>query len=344
MALRFVEGFDHYNSASQVARKWTSVSSASFTFTTSTRHGFGNAVIPGSGITFQKTLDSQQTWFVSFAFKAGSRSGSNLRIVSARDSTTNQLDLFLQATTGRLYLARNVGATILDTSTLSPIMTDTWHFIEWKITIANSISADSNIVKVDGVQVLNLAATTDTQQSANATADNFQFTGTNTSHTFDDIVICDASGSFNNDFLGANRVRYIIANGNGNYSDLTGSDSNSTDNYLLVDDNPPDDDTTYVQSATSGHIDTYAHENTTSGQTNVRGVQISALARHTTSANTLRSLTRISSTDYEGSNYTTASTYGYLLQVHEVSPATSSQWTTSEIDGAEFGVKIQTGA
>jgi hypothetical protein len=56
------------------------------------------------------------------------------------------------------------------------------------------------------------------------------------------------------------RFMYLAPNGNGELSQFTGSDGNSTDNYLLVDEvSAHDDDATFVQASANGLIDSYTH-------------------------------------------------------------------------------------
>ena len=83
------------------------------------------------------------------------------------------------------------------------------------------------------------------------------FDNTQTQMRFDDVYLVDTSAP-NGDFLGDVRVAYLAPNGNGASSQFVGSDLNSVDNYLLVDEVPANDDTDYVQSDVLNNIDTYA--------------------------------------------------------------------------------------
>jgi hypothetical protein len=78
---------------------------------------------------------------------------------------------------------------------------------------------------------------------------------------FDDIYLTDFSGEPPYGRLGPVDLFEIYPDGNGNSSQLVGQDANSTDNYLNVDESPPDDGTTYNGSGTDGDKDTYSFDN-----------------------------------------------------------------------------------
>src|SRR5688572_2169742 len=77
----------------------------------------------------------------------------------------------------------------------------------------------------------------------------------------DDLAVNDTTGSFQNSWCGEGKVIALRPNGDGDNSQWTGSDGNSTDNYLLVDETPPDS-ADYVQSNTNNQIDDYNFEAT----------------------------------------------------------------------------------
>jgi hypothetical protein len=68
---------------------------------------------------------------------------------------------------------------------------------------------------------------------------------------YDDLYIDDAG------YLGDITVEALSPTGNGSSSDWVGSDGNSTDNYLLVDDPTTSNMTDYVGASVSGKLDLY---------------------------------------------------------------------------------------
>lgn len=341
MAVVFMDGFDHYGTQAQFLRKWSYNSNNTVTFATG-RFSVGQGMLPPlSNYVLRYLGANNATWFVGFAFKVGGLPNSLATIAGLDEVAVGlQISLIVSAA-GQLQLYRGDGVTLLAT-TGSVISAATWYSIEWKGTISNSISSNSNIVKLNGAEVLNLTATTDTQQNTNAFANGIRLYNEATT-TFDDFYILDTSGATANDFIGEKRIRSLFPNGNGNYSQWLGSDGNNTDNYLLVDDTTsPDDDTTYVEEGTTTEKDTYTFENTVADMHDITAVQHNILTRKDNADyRNIKHITRISSTDYEGSAYSIPDSYVYFWNILHQNPNTAAAWTTSELDGAEFGVKLE---
>jgi hypothetical protein len=134
-------------------------------------------------------------------------------------------------------------------------------------------------------------------------------------------------------------VECLFPNGNGASSQWVGSDGNSTDNYLLVDEAAPNDDTDYVTSATVGDKDTYAYSNLTPGSGSVYAVQIAAWARKTDVAERKIATIARTTSEQDSADRTLATTYTYYLDVRNTRPG-GGAWSISDVNGAEFGVKV----
>ncbi|KKN74770.1 hypothetical protein LCGC14_0386630 [marine sediment metagenome] len=78
---------------------------------------------------------------------------------------------------------------------------------------------------------------------------------------FDDFYVDTASGGEADVFVPLRQFGWRIAGGNGTNSEWNGSDGNQVNNFEQVDEDPPDDDTTYNYTGASGNQDSY---NTTS--------------------------------------------------------------------------------
>jgi hypothetical protein len=157
----------------------------------------------------------------------------------------------------------------------------------------------------------------------------------------DDLYIADTNGGVNDDFLGPCLANPKLPNGNGNSSDLVGQDADQVDNYLNVDENPPDESTTYNESGTQGHKDTYAFEDTTGAPTIVAVVGTMYAKRTQTGVKHIRAVTRVGSTDYVGSEQALAEDNTPIEEVWDVDPATSSAWLYTAVDAAEFGAEVR---
>lgn len=131
------------------------------------------------------------------------------------------------------------------------ITANTWFYLEVKATIAEAGSIE--------VRVNNEVWVSYTGDTRAGTVGDLALINRNapvTSILMDDCYILDTLGSEDNNYLGDTVVKTLVVNGNGSSSQWVGSDSNSTDNYLLVDE-VDSSMTDYVGASTSGFRDLY---------------------------------------------------------------------------------------
>jgi len=220
---------------------------------------------------------------------------------------------------------------------------DTWYYLELKVNFNNSPNGDWELM-IDGVSTLT-GTSRDTFYSYTM---KLQIGGAANNDVdimwIDDFYLLDDTGSDNNDFLGICAVETDLPSGNGNSSTLVGSDSNSTDNYLLVDNNAsvPPATTEYVESDTEGDKDTYAMSDlTTTGV--VYGVQTTLYAQKDDSgAKFVRPVIRSGGTDYPGTSVALSdSVYVLSDEVWEQDPDTSSAWLYGDVNSMELGPEIR---
>jgi hypothetical protein len=227
----------------------------------------------------------------------------------------------------------------LETSSVS-LLVDQWYYIEFYCKLGDSPDG-AYTLKVDGVTVAeNLA--TDTHASGSTTFDAVRFGGTHNStgnSAFDDIYVCDSAGSVNNGFIGDIVVEALSPNGNGNSSQFVGSDADSTNNYLLVDETAVSA-ADYVEASTANYIDSYTYEDLTAATGTVLGTQLTAIAAKTLPATKQARLkTRVASTYYTGTDTDLNMGATALTEIRETNPNTASAWTISDVNGAEFGIE-----
>lgn len=205
-------------------------------------------------------------------------------------------------------------------------------------------SAGAVRLKVADVEVLHVTGL-NTAPSGAAQANRVRVHLSTTSDYIDDFYVNDDSGTApENTFLGeAFVVESIIPTGNGNSSQWVGSDGNSTDNYLLVDDNG-NDDTDYVRSGTLNDLDTYAMSNLSNATgTIIRTVHLFVARKDDVATRTLASALRTNGTDYiSATNKAMTGTYATFLDELTVNPDTSLRFTISEINALEVGQKVTT--
>lgn len=343
MAGRFLDGFDYY-STSDLTRKWTSIVSTPTVQSGTVRTG-SNALQANSTRAVKLTLDSQATWIIGFGFRVTSFANAQ-RLLEFIDSTTTQCSLLL-ATDGTLDVVRGISTVVTDGAGTFVLNINTWYYIEMKVTIANSIGANTCQVQVNGANDITVATGQDLQVSGNATADNFELGMLNAGGAtgfFDDVYIFDGTGSESNDFAGDSKIVTQYPDGEGNVNSFTGSDADSTDNHLHVDETDTDDDTSFNESSTVDHIDLYTFDDLAVTPATIHTIQINMVVKKDDAGGrTIRSMTRPVSTNIESTEIYSPSNGSYLnfMKIYDLNPEVSSAWTESTFNATEFGITIE---
>lgn len=334
--LRFIDGADHYNTA-QLTTKWNNAVGAAV-LAGAGRFG-GNAIRVndvGQGGLLLKTLDAQGTWIVGFAFYTGTFPLTNTVILKVLDAGNVQVDLRLYSD-GTLAVTRN-GAALSGGQTTFALSTNTWHYIEFKVTIANAILANTCQIKVDNALVADVAAGQDTQDTANATANAISFHGSVANATFDDIYICDAAGGVCTDFIGDSRIIALLPNAAGDSTQWTVV--NAGNNWAAQANNPSLGDGQYVYSATPGQVDLYnLQDPSLTGP--IKGIQASVFARKDDSG-TRQIATDIKTggTEYVGTTRNLTTSYVFYSTIYELNPFTVLAWTPADLIALQAGIKL----
>lgn len=218
-------------------------------------------------------------------------------------------------------------------------------YFECKVTADSSTG--SVIVKLNGTIVLNLTnknTGTAPISSLSVAIDNFSFGG---SGSLDDIYVLNGAGSAPlNDFLGQCKVKTYIPNADGTFSQWNGSDGNSVNNYLLVNDIETAvtiDDGNTVSASTVGIRDTYNFSDSSGTvvaaqafgrfrvSDNVQVKAISIVHRDSGGTTTVSTSTNI---PQDGSVVTIAEQYD--------TQASGAAWTTVAFNATEFGFEVAT--
>ena len=179
----------------------------------------------------------------------------------------------------------------------------------------------------------------DTKVGTNAYYDTVQFRGPYSfvTNQYDDIYICDSTGSDNNDFLGNRKVVALRPSAAGDDTDWTPS---AGANYDAVNEVELDEDTTYVETSTTLDQDLYDYD-ALADVTNIQGIQINTEVRVTDAQSyDLNAVIKSGATEDEGSEDTiTPTTFVTHTRIAETDPNTSSAWTLSNVNAAQFGIK-----
>jgi hypothetical protein len=222
-----------------------------------------------------------------------------------------------------------------DTSDLTYVL-DTWYHVG--IDIKYNDTTGWAYVYVDGVEDMTFSGNTGSSAQSNAI---FGATdGSNPGgYLFDDMYIDDTTGEGSAAQVPILRFYPLDPDGNGNYSQFDGSDGNSVDNYLLVDERPASD-SDYVETNVVDEFDSYTMTSKTlgSGET-IQAVIPWARTQRAGTTEQIALGTRYSSTDLIGSDQDPAvATPGYLWERQTTKPGGGS-WDQTSLDGFETVIK-----
>ena len=332
MTLRFVDSFDD-RSSGNLGIKYNSVTGAGYNIGAYGRNATKGLQVTSVDTGIVKTLDPQATWIIGFAFNPSAVDSGDLMYF--RDGATIHCRLTYNADHS-LSIKRETSAALDTTSAGFTI--GVWTYVEVKFTVSNTVGVC--VVKFDGTEVMNFSG--DTKEGAGPdTANSITFFNSISGYV-DDLYICDANGSQNNNFLGDVRIECLIPNNSGSHSAWTPS---AGLNYQNVDDDPatgPDGDTTYNESGAAGDIDSFAFPSLASIGGVVHGVAVNLYARKTEpGTRTIVPMVRIGSTDYDHPTpYGLQETYSYDQSIFEEDPSDSNPFTIADVNAAEFGYKL----
>jgi hypothetical protein len=338
MTLCYLDGFEWMSngSTSLISTRWSG-SGISSVITTG-RTG-SNGLQVGGGTSMARLLSSaQEHATVVFGAAVNMKSAANITqfVLRSDNNATTHVTIVINALDGTIRAYRGTsGGTQLGIASAVVSGADVWNSFECKVTLSDTVGVV--VVKWNGVTVINLSSQ-DTKNAGTKTVfDAVALLGSSGNIVVDDFYVLNGDGAAPNDFIGDARIRTINPNGAGNYSQFT--PTGSATNYQNVDESVPVT-TDYNEDSTVGHRDTYAYSNVPTSAT-IGGIQIGSYAAKSDSgARSEAPVVRIGSTDYDGTTVALTTSYTYYLQQYNLSPATASAWTASEVNAAEFGIKV----
>jgi hypothetical protein len=329
MTLLYIDGFETQDSERYNAGYVLGYSSSG------TRFGYGYCVDISRPILQYNLGSAESTIITGHAIKTNSYEWANIFYSDGGSLTAARINL---SATGSITVYRG-GGTLVGSTAAGIFPTTAWFYLETKVVVHDTTGSIE--VRVDGVQVY-LATNIDTRPGTGTGIDSIQYyywtTGSN--RQVDDLYICNGSGSVNNDFLGDVRVATLTPNGNGASSQLVGSDGNSTDNYLLVDESPPNA-SDYVGGTTSGDKDSYLMTDLPAGVSSVLGIQqVARLTKTDAGAKSAKHLIRMAATNYTSASFVLGAAWTTHTYVRETNPNTGVAWTIANVDAHEAGIEI----
>lgn len=283
-------------------------------------------------------LSSSEIYFrTGFRISSGGFSTSVQAGIRFKKGLTTLAELRYENSNDRFALY--IGGTNVATGV--SLIKDVWYLVEvhYKIDDATGIFE----TKINGIEDISYFG--DTKPDANTEMNNVEYYANGEDGytiSWDDIAINDTSGTEDNSWCGDGHIIAIKPNAAGDSSQLTGSDGDSVDNYLLVDDIPANGDTDYVWGNMVDEQDLYnltapslpVNHKITRIWPEIRAkdpdtgdIALPIKAGTTIDDGTTKSLT----TDYsaiKGDEYVT-------------NPDTGLAWTEEDLNALQAGVKIK---
>jgi hypothetical protein len=342
MAIIFMTGFDAdtggYNGntlTGTIARRWTDVViqtnlNAALTSASPRSRQAIRATSNGGCLRKAFATNYTGTGIIGFALytEAGPASRSLFYVL---DGTSEQISIRTDSS-ARLIVSR-AGTTIATGTTV--LTQGAWYYIELQFVI--DPTAGSVTLRLNGATEAS-ASNVNTRNTANSQWNGVGPFLTSGFSTVDDIYVLDASTGANTSFLGPVSIVPLYPSGAGSSTQWT---SNGGANFAAVGEITPDDDATFVASSTANAIDLYAMDDVPASTGTVYAVQHVINARQDTGATrSIAPVTRIGSTNYVGTAVNLSTGYQAIVQIYNQSPATSSAWTITEVNGLEAGVKL----
>jgi hypothetical protein len=244
-----------------------------------------------------------------------------------------------QSTAGEIEVYRGVSTAFLGRSVPGVLAANVEAYIEIRLLSHGSTGEVEIRVNGNPTPVVNITGANTTGSAINQIQFYSAAVGTRDHSAF---YLLDTLGGSMDDFLGHIRFGILNPSGNGNASDFDGSDGNSTDNYLLVDDgSSPDDATTYVSSSTLNERDTYAMGNMPTPSSVIYAVCPVIRARKSDAGTrAVTPVIRRSGTDYDGDDLYLGLGYDSFRSAVLEDPSTSAPWVDAGVDAMELGPKV----
>ena len=350
--MQFMDSVDHYNTNAELYVKWTTLGNG--TFITTGRNGQGIAL--GQ---VNKACTLQSEWIVGWAVNFEASTGFGPIEPHYFLSNVNQTIFVLAIDTdGSISLWGGPGTTTFIASSLTAtppffLHPNTWYYFEVKIILSNTnnISVTATL-KVNNVTVA--AGTCSTGINGNtflvpgATANfhswvNIDIFGNS---VIDDINIKDATGAFNNDFVGDIRIGCLfprqdvltqwtgLAPGN-QFSQINNVTPLGDSSYVYATSNPMSPTTPY---------DNFNWQPVPPFLGNIIAVQYLVYARKDDEGTReIQQFCNVPGSADPGALspvWSLSDTYVYYYYDMDVDPETSAPWTQAGFNGKQFGFQL----
>lgn len=324
-----MESFLGINAVAQWSLKHAgSTSGAGHSIGANGRNG-GNSARGNLDAIWQANFDAAATAYYGWALRVPSAVAGDEVMAQVMDGAVVHITIALNPDGSIKIVRGTITGTILATSAAGVIVATEFCYLEVSATINDTTGAvevlknGSSVVSVTGA---------DTRNAGNASQNGFRWVHPVTSSDITDLYYNQAG------YWGDGRVECLKPTAEGNSSVMV--PLSGTDNALMVDDQTPDDDTTYVSSGTPGDKDTYVMENLVTTSGTVRAVQVVVRARKDDAgARSIVTVVRLSATEEDSGVVTLDTTYGYARDARATKPG-GGAFTITNVNDSEVGQKV----
>jgi hypothetical protein len=341
MALLFFDGCGEYYATADVQQVWTHADSVTVQ-PTSGRRGDACISIGGSTQEVHQGFPSTGTIVFGTAWKVPTIIAGNTTYWEIW-GTGPFVHVSLQVTATGAIRCLNGGSTEIVVSAAGVVTADTWHYLEFKVTISDTIGQIT--VRVDEVEVIGTDADENTRNAGDSDlASMIKWRGPAVAdgHRFDDVYILNTDGdSPYNDFLGDAQIDAVLPDGTGASSDFDTTQGSAT-HYENVDEATPNGDTDYNETNTANDVDLfeYAALPAIADGATVFGVKVTSyLNKQDAGSAPVRMVARPAATNRNGVSLFPQTSYRYPYEIWPDNPETSTPWTDATINASEYGVE-----
>ena len=354
--LLHMNGFDAGNSASEDysgAEYSTNFGYASGWFSVNPPYnGYGRYLLAAvdngyispdiTGAPFTTLCISGQFCFSNYGLGRGS---AETTFIQFWDGVANQVQVEIRAAfntaTNKIDLRAYRGTSLLATASSACAGGRN----EWRwISVLVNVNSSTGVVKIkvghDNSVVMNFSG--NTQNTANTRIDRIRFgritsTGPAADIHIDDLFITSCLPS--DSPLDERRIRgAIVPTGN----DTVAWTPSSGTNWQCVNEIPPNNDTDYVSSNTTGAQDTFTCSWPALAGNTIYAVKIAAMARKDDAGvQNIRNVIKVGTSSYESGNRLLSNVYSRLYNIWEQNPATALAWAPGDFtSNLKFGYKV----
>jgi hypothetical protein len=349
MAIVFMDGFSHYDLTGQAA-KYDTVSDPNSLISLGTTYGrlSGSGVRLGSQSVLTKIMPYVSTTGfilgVAVRFPSSFLNGtsSSYPIIRFNYAGSNVIDVSI--TRSGLLSFSYTGSVYGSSQATSALSADTWYHLEIKMTTGAPTAppAHSNQIKVNGTVFSEVAAGNKITWGANSLNCDRIILGYSTAVTgyqvdMSDLYVLQQDGGVNGNYIGDMVVKTFYPSSIGTYSDFAVSGVSAAS---AVSEDPPDFDSSYISSSTSGAKSSFALTQL-SGSPAISGVQLALLSKKVgTDAVSDAFLVLVSGGEQIPATFVPGTAYKYALACMDQNPVSLAAWSSDDVKSMEAGVKI----